>query len=136
MLHIWGEGRLCVRLKKFGSWDQNLMTEAYSLRWSGSHDLLARREEVGLYLLPTQNLLIQCEVAAMIEGLLRHCTDMKLQKNYVDTHGQSEIAFAFLSVTGLELLPRIKWIHEQNFIFPSLDKRYLLKPTTDSDQSD
>jgi len=30
----------------------------------------------------------------MIEGLLRHCTDM-LQKNYVDTHGQSEIAFAF-----------------------------------------
>jgi len=46
MLHIWGEGTTaCVRLKKFGSWDQNLMTEAYSLRWSGSHDLLARREE-------------------------------------------------------------------------------------------
>jgi len=35
----------------------NLMTEVLLLRWL-SHDLLARREEVGLYLLPTQNLFI------------------------------------------------------------------------------
>ncbi len=35
------------------------------------------------------------EVAAMIEGLLRHCTNMKVEKNYVDSHGQSEVAFAF-----------------------------------------
>jgi TnpA family transposase len=30
------------------------------------------------------------EVAAMIEGVLRHCTEMSIEKNYVDTHSQSE----------------------------------------------
>ena len=32
------------------------------------------------------------EVAAMIEGLLRHCTEMSVEKNYVDSHGQSDLA--------------------------------------------
>ncbi len=53
------------------------------------------------------------EVAAMIEGVLRHCTDMKLEKNYVDSHGQSEVAFAFSHLLGFELLPRLKRIHSQ-----------------------
>jgi TnpA family transposase len=35
------------------------------------------------------------EVAAMITGVLRHEMEMNLQKNYVDTHGQSEVGFAF-----------------------------------------
>ncbi|NES24576.1 MAG: transposase [Symploca sp. SIO3E6] len=29
----------------------------------------------------------------MIEGVLRHCTSMEIEKNYVDSHGQSEVAF-------------------------------------------
>lgn len=40
------------------------------------------------------------EVAAMIEGLLKHFTNMNVESNYVDTHGQSEIAFAFCSLLG------------------------------------
>ena len=40
------------------------------------------------------------EVAAMIEGLLRHDTEMEVQKNYVDSHGQSEMAFAFCRLLG------------------------------------
>ena len=39
----------------------------------------------------------------MMEGVLRHCTDMTVEKNYVDTHGQSEIAFAFSYLLGFEL---------------------------------
>jgi len=35
------------------------------------------------------------EVAAMIEGVLRHETEMAIDKTYVDTHGQSEVGFAF-----------------------------------------
>ena len=35
------------------------------------------------------------EVAAMIEGVLRHDTEMEIEKDYVDTHGQSEVGFAF-----------------------------------------
>ena len=44
----------------------------------------------------------------MIEGVLRHCTEMEVEKNYVDSHGQSEVAFAFCHLLGFELLPRLK----------------------------
>jgi TnpA family transposase len=53
------------------------------------------------------------EVAAMIEGLLRHDTEMEVEKNYVDSHGQSEVAFAFCRLLGFQLLPRLKAIHAQ-----------------------
>lgn len=49
----------------------------------------------------------------MIEGLLRHCTNMEVEKNYVDTHGQSEVAFAFCHLLGFQLMPRFKAIHAQ-----------------------
>jgi signal transduction histidine kinase len=42
------------------------------------------------------------EVAAMSEGLIRHDTEMRVEKNFVDSHGQSEVAFAFC------LMPRLK----------------------------
>jgi TnpA family transposase len=41
----------------------------------------------------------------MIEGVLHHCTDMNVEKNYVDSHGQSEVAFAFCHLLGFQLLP-------------------------------
>ncbi|MFM9582963.1 MULTISPECIES: Tn3 family transposase [Streptomyces] len=31
------------------------------------------------------------EFAAMIEGLLRHCTDAEIESNYADTHGASVV---------------------------------------------
>lgn len=63
------------------------------------------------------------EVAAMIEGLLRHCTDMKVKKNYVDTHGQSEIAFGFCRLLGFELMPRIKRIGSQKLSLPTAGQK-------------
>ena len=62
----------------------------------------------------------------MIEGVLRHCTDMDVQKNYVDSHGQSEVAFAFSRLLGFELMPRLKKITSQVFYFPEAGdgKRY------------
>ena len=53
------------------------------------------------------------EVAAMIEGVLRHDTEMEVEKNYVDTHGQSEVGFAFCHLLGFQLLPRLKNIKRQ-----------------------
>ncbi|MFC9219755.1 Tn3 family transposase [Streptomyces hygroscopicus] len=35
------------------------------------------------------------EVAAMIEGVLRHCTEMVVDRQYTDTHGASIVGFAF-----------------------------------------
>ena len=49
----------------------------------------------------------------MIEGVLRHCTEMAVDRNYVDTHGQSEVAFAFCHLLGFRLLPRLKNIASQ-----------------------
>lgn len=53
------------------------------------------------------------EVASMIEGILRHCTNMEVDKNYVDTHGASEVGFAFAYMLNFELLPRLKNINLQ-----------------------
>jgi TnpA family transposase len=44
------------------------------------------------------------EVAAMIEGLLRHCTDAEIESNYVDTHGASVVGFAFTELLNFRLL--------------------------------
>lgn len=54
----------------------------------------------------------------MIEGVLRHCTDMEVEKNYVDSHGQSEVGFAFCHLLGFKLLPRLKGIHSQKLYRP------------------
>ena len=45
------------------------------------------------------------EVAAMVEGAVRHGTSMALEGNYVDSHGQSEIGFAITRLLGFDLLP-------------------------------
>jgi len=58
------------------------------------------------------------EVASMIEGVLRHCTNMSVEKAYTDTHGKSEIAFAFCYLLGFELLPRIKGIKKLKLYRP------------------
>jgi len=49
---------------------------------------------------------------------LRHCTDAEIEKNYVDTHGQSEVAFAFCHLLGFRLLPRLKNISSQKLYRP------------------
>jgi len=58
------------------------------------------------------------EVAAMIEGVLRHCTTMSVDKNFVDSHGQSEVAFAFTRLLGFQLMPRLKRLHKQKLYRP------------------
>jgi TnpA family transposase len=58
------------------------------------------------------------EVAAMIEGVLRHDTEMDVEKQYVDTHGQSEVGFAFCHLLGFELLPRLKNLKKQRLYRP------------------
>ena len=59
--------------------------------------------------------LISCsasEVAAMIEGVVRHGTDMTIEEAYVDSHGQSEIGFGVARLLGFKLMPRIKQINK------------------------
>lgn len=114
-IDVWGEATTSCASdsKKFGAWDQNLLTEWHA-RYGGRGVMIywhVERKSVCIY-----SQLKSCsssEVAAMIEGLLRHDTEMEVEKNYVDTHGQSEVAFAFCHLLGFDLLPRFKNIHRQ-----------------------
>ena len=54
----------------------------------------------------------------MIEGVLRHCTAMEVDRQYVDSHGESAVAFAFCHLLGFQLLPRLKGIHQQRLYRP------------------
>src|SRR5258708_17644625 len=49
----------------------------------------------------------------MIEGVLRHDHVLDVEKQYVDTHGQSEVGFAFCYLLGFALLPRLKNLKKQ-----------------------
>jgi TnpA family transposase len=63
------------------------------------------------------------EVAAMIEGVMRHATSMNIEGNYVDSHGQSEIGFAITSLLGFKHLARIKQINRVKLYGPTRAQR-------------
>jgi TnpA family transposase len=120
MQDIWGEGTTTCASdsKKFGAWDQNLMTE-WHIRYRGRGVMIYWHVEKNSACIYSQ--LKACsssEVSAMIEGLLKHCTDMEIEKNFVDSHGQSEVAFAFCHLLGFNLMPRLKAIHSQKLYRP------------------
>ncbi|EGJ72783.1 putative transposase Tn3 family protein (plasmid) [Streptomyces sp. Tu6071] len=105
----WGEGTACASdSKKFGSWSSNFMTEWHQ-RYRGPGVMIywhVERKSLCVY-----SQLKSCsasEVAAMIEGVLRHCTDVEIDRQYTDTHGASIVGFAFAHMLGFNLLPRLK----------------------------
>mgnify|MGYP000898506536 CR=1 FL=1 len=119
---LWGEGTTACASdsKHFSAWDQNLMTEWHA-RYGGPGVMIyyhVERHAVCIY--SQLKACASSEVAAMIEGVLRHDTEMEVEKNYVDTHGQSEVGFAFCYLLGFHLLPRLK----------NLKKQRLYRPTT------
>lgn len=106
--------------KKFGSWDQNLMAE-WHIRYGGRGVMIYWHVDERSTCIYSQ--LKKCsssEVANMIEGVLKHCTDMKVERQYVDTHGQSEVAFAFCRLLGFDLMPRLKNISSQKLYLPDV----------------
>ncbi len=118
--HIWGEGTTTCASdsKHFTAWEQNLMTQ-YHLRYGGRGVMIYWHVEKNSACIYSQ--LKTCsssEVAAMINGVLRHCTSMEVQKNYVDSHGQSEVAFALTHLLGFQLMPRLKRIKIQKLYRP------------------
>jgi len=112
--HWWGDGTACASdAKKFGSWSSNLMTE-YHVRYGGHGVMIywhVEKKSVCVY-----SQLKSCsasEVSAMIEGVLRHCTDASIDRQYTDTHGQNLVGFAFAHLLGFKLLPRMKNVAHQ-----------------------
>jgi TnpA family transposase len=105
----WGQATSTASdSKRFASWDSNLMTEFHA-RYGGYGVMIYWHVDKGRLCIYSQ--LKSCsssEVAAMIEGLLRHSTNAEIEANYTDTHGASLIGFAFTELLGFKLLPRLK----------------------------
>jgi len=117
---IWGQSTTTVASDSthFRAYDQNLFTEWHS-RYGGRGVLIYWHIEKKSMAVHSQ--LISCaasEVAAMIEGAVRHGTTMQLEGNYVDSHGQTEIGFAITLLLGFDLLPRIKQINKVKLYQP------------------
>nr|WP_244662199.1 Tn3 family transposase [Mesorhizobium huakuii] len=122
---VWGDaGTACASdSTKFGAWDRNLMTEWHA-RYGGRGVMIYWHVEKRATCVYSQ--LKRCsssEVASMIEGVLRHCTDMEIQRQYVDSHGQSAVGFAFCRLLGFELAPRLKAIARQKLAIPEASLR-------------
>ncbi|MFE2425752.1 Tn3 family transposase [Streptomyces sp. NPDC059373] len=118
---LWGQGSTAVASDSthFRSWDQNLFTEWHS-RYSGRGILVYWHVDRGSVVVHCQTLKASAsEVAAMVEGAIRHGTTMSLEGNYTDSHGQSEIGFGVTRLLNIELLPRIKQINHVRLYRPA-----------------
>ena len=118
---IWGAGSTAVASDSthFGAFDQNIFTEWHA-RYGGRGVLIYWHVERKSMAIHSQ--LIGCsasEVAAMIEGVMRHGTTMEVDANYIDSHGQSEIGFGITRLLGFDLLPRIKRINKTRLYRPA-----------------
>ena len=103
----------------FGAFDQNIFTEWHA-RYGGRGVLIYWHVETKDHgdPLPAD----QCsasEVAAMIEGAMRHGTTMEVEANYTGSHGQSEIGFGVTRLLGFDLLPRIKRVNRTRLYRPA-----------------
>lgn len=123
---IWGDATTACASdsKQFGAWDQNLLTE-WHMRYGGRGIMVywhVERKAVCIY--SQLKRVSSSEAAAMIQGVLRHCTEMDVERQYVDSHGQSEVAFAFCRLLGFELMPRLKAIHAQKLCRPEAGQSF------------
>ncbi len=121
---IWGEGtNACASdSKHFGAWDQNLTTQ-WHVRYGGRGVMIYWHVERKSLCIHSQlKSPSSSEVASMIEGVMRHCTELEVDRHYVDSHGQSVVAFAFTKLLGFQLMPRLKAIHSQRLYRPETGK--------------
>jgi len=117
---IWGDGTTACASdsKHFGAWDQNLTTQ-WHVRYGGRGIMIYWHVERKSLCIHSQlKSPSSSEVASMIEGVIHHCTEMEVDRQYVDSHGQSTVAFAFCQLLGFQLMPRLKAIHAQKLYRP------------------
>ncbi len=119
---IWGDGTTACASdsKHFGAWDQNLTTQ-WHVRYGGRGVMIYWHVERNSLCIHSQlKSPSSSEVASMIEGVVHHCTEMEVDRQYVDSHGQSTVAFAFCHLLGFQLMPRLKRINVQKLYRPDV----------------
>jgi len=121
---LWGEGSTAVASDSthFSAFDQNIFTEWHSRYRRGKRGVLIYWHVENAGSMAVHSQLISCsasEVHAMVEGAMRHGTDMTIESNYVDSHGQSFIGFGITRLLDFDLLPRIKQINHIKLYQPN-----------------
>lgn len=118
---IWGKGTTSCASdsSRVVAYDQNLRTQWYPRHRGPGVSVYWHVEEKSMCVHSQVNTPNSSEVTAMLHGLLNHNTNKEIDKNYVDTHGQSEIGFAFCHLLGFKLMPRLKNINKQTLYRPS-----------------
>lgn len=114
---IWRNTSTCTSDGKYlGAWEQNLVAE-----WNPHYQecgimsyFLVDENYAGLY----SQVRSGTEVAAMITSLIKHDTMMTVEANCIDSHGQSELGFAFCRFLEVELLPWLKRMKYERLYLP------------------
>ena len=117
---FWGEDiTACASdSRHFRAWDQNLLTEWHARYGKPGIMIYWHVDRKAACIYSQLKTCASSEVAAMIEGVLRHCTTREVARQYVESHGQSAVAFAFCHLLGFQLLPRLQAIHKQRLYRP------------------
>jgi TnpA family transposase len=114
---IWKSSSTCTSDGKYlGAWEQNLVAQ-----WNPHYQecgvmsyFLVDGNSAGLHSQVRRG----TEIAAMIRSLIQHDTEMMVEANCVDSHGQSELGFAFCRFLSVELLPWLKRMKYERLYLP------------------
>ena len=69
------------------------------------------------------------ESTYVLDGLLYHESDLKVEEHYTDTAGFTDHVFALMHLLGFKFAPRIRDLGETKLFIPKGDNSYpMLKP--------
>ncbi|MEV5554772.1 Tn3 family transposase [Nonomuraea wenchangensis] len=133
---LWGEGTTAVASDSihFSAFYQNIFTEYHSRYKRAKRGVLIywTVETSGAMAIYSQHLTCSAsEVHAMVEGAMRHETNMNVETNYVDSHGATLIGFGITRLLNFDLIARFKQINVMKLYLPGRGDRFaypLLRP--------
>ena len=114
---IWVNSTTCTSDGKYlGAWEQNLVAQ-----WNPHYQktgimsyFLVDENSTGIHSQVKRG----TEVSAMITSLIEHDTMMTVESNCIDSHGQSELGFAFCRFMFVELLPWLRRMKHERLYLP------------------
>jgi hypothetical protein len=126
---LWGEGTTAVASDSthFSAFDQNIFTEWHSRYRRAKRSVLIYWTVDVAGSMAVHSQLISCsasEVHAMVEGAMRHGTDMVVGQNFVDSHGASFVGFGITRLLDFDLIARFKQINTMKLYVPGRGDQY------------
>ena len=126
---LWGEGTTAVASDSthFSAFDQNIFTEWHSRYRRAKRGVLIYWTVDVAGSMAVHSQLISCsasEVHAMVEGAMRHGTDIEVEQNFVDSHGASFVGFGITRLLDFDLIARFKQINTMKLYVPGRGDQY------------